>query len=365
MKILISILVTILLIACADINPIEDEEIESFAVQAQEKAELYLSKSFSMLRDEYGLLLPNNGYGTFIDQGDALIWNSIALASLCLIGDQEKIDDLWVSYITNLQMPDGSLIRHPTLKSGVGVSSISRDGITGFLFLGSIAWITKCSIFPEYGERLQRFADYGANKNWLVGAHPGDITPITDRHLIKMVLSLYNRDTSNLSLKTSIHNLSFQVSIANEVNKYTHECKKGIQRSCDLVKHFSPFVSHLAFLSVVIARIDAMNNPNPTDSLPDTESWLLTLSAVGDDIGFNNWLFVAGYRKFVRDDATYRDIHKFIAEDFPHTLPTESNGVSGWGCTDYIWQRSPGEYCSDSKTIHIGQDLLLLYGLTL
>ena len=85
------------------------------------------------------------------------------------------------------------------------------------------------------------------------------------------------------------------------------------------------------------------------------------LGKVGIEIGFPNWLFVASSRSHLMDMPTYNDVNEFLLDSFPENLPGESNAVAHWGCSDYIWQRIPGERCSGSAKEFIGLDFLILY----
>ena len=328
----------------------KDKTPALYSEALQVKAERYLVQQQDM-KDEYGLLLPKNWDGTPREHGDALMWNSIALASMCLIDDTENdfgIMSLFEAY-QQLQAEDGRLFRHPTIRESNTRTTISKDQITGFLYLAKTAKDTECIISGGIGSMLQRFAEYARLHKWQIGVGKTDITTTywTDRHLLKKVLQLYGLDTSGLDLKTSIHDTKGMSYIADDIF-YTHyKCRKDGGGYCEIAKGTSVFPAHLAFLSAMIMG---------------EVSSLKELAKVGDNIGFNNWLFVTGYRT-TQKRKTFNDVEKFLVEDFPDDLPNEINGVKGWGCTDYIWQRAPLEKCDNDTRTNIGNDLIHVYAL--
>lgn len=331
------------------------------------KAEDY-SFRLQFMKDEYGLLLPKLG-GAFIQQGDALLWNSIALASFCLLHSETETLELWNSF-KHLQTEDGRLFRHPLLKDGVYTTSVSKDGILGFLFLGAISKETNCIIQEHYKTSLEKFAQYVVKHDYEMGVGETDLTVtyLSDRHTLRMVLRLFDLPSEHLDFKTSVHDLYFQTRNSNAVYNHNADCKNPV-KSPFMVEFCSSdwfpgvFGNHLTYLSVYIAFVEAKNIENPVHSMGRIKDYTKYLAQTGIEKGTLYWPFVQLYR-ITRRQFLFEDINSELMKMFPEKPPSESNQVEGWGCTDYIWQRIPFQKCNNDSTQYLGLDLLLPFSIS-
>lgn len=361
---LLILLASLLSLGCAETRR-HSRYVSEFDKEAlNKKASVYLTE-LEEHHDEYGLLLPREGT-EFKDQGDALLWNSIAVAVYCLLKENDKAFALWQS-VKKLQTSDGRLFRHPSLKDGVGRTSISKDGVIGFLFMGAMIYETSC--FPmvlEYGDHIEKFAEYVRSHHYEMGVGVTDptVTFLGDRHLLKSVLRLYDRSHENLDYKTSLHDLSVSAEAAPYIfnNKFLCDFINHQNPLCPALEQVSVFPSHLTFLSVITSWVDWKHNMNPLHERNELIQYSDSLARSGVDIGFPNALFITG-SEVINESYDFKFAANQLNTLFPEHLPSEKNAVRQWGCTDYIWQRLPKESCNQSGTGYLGLDFLLPYAL--
>ena len=345
-----------------------------------QKALTYVSQSYSHSTsrhyDSYGLLLPTEET-TFVEQGDALGWNMMALEAMCMLtkGSQSTnfsdlttdISQLWSDIKTNLILSDGHLIRHPESTSN---TSISKDHMA--LFMSSLAMIYDLDCEPVKSDAttyISDFIDYGIDNDWEMG-ESGKTDPTTTllvgRHPLYDLNNLYDIGYSedDLDLSTSAETTTFNTTVADYINENKYYCRQGYPGACLRILNAGVFGNHLHFQTSVQFFIGSKHLSDSVYSTSKSSTFLSNMAKVGDSIGFNNWLFVAGYRHFTMTNPTYNDILKHLDEDWPENLPSESVGVTDWGCTDFVWQRFPDESCSGSNKEYVGTDFLLLYAYT-
>lgn len=361
---LLILIASLLSLGCAETRKHSRYVSEFDKEVLNQKSSVYLTELESH-RDEYGLLLPKEGT-QFKDQGDALLWNSIAVATHCLLKENDKAFALWQS-VKKLQTSDGRLFRHPILHNGLDRTSVSKDGVIGFLFMGAIIYETSC--FPmvlEYGERLEMFSEYVRKHNYEmgVGVTEPSTTFLLDRHLLKSVLKLYDKNHEDMDYKTSLHDLSVSAESAPYIfnNKFICDFASHQKPFCSSLEYVSVFPSHLTFLSVMTSWIDWKHNMNPLHERNDLIQYSDSLARSGVDIGFPNALFITG-SEIINESYDFKFAAHQLNTLFPDHLPSEKNGVRQWGCTDYIWQRLPKEPCDQSTTEYLGFDFLLPYAL--
>ena len=340
------------------------------------KALTYIEASYragSAMYDTHGLIVSRHADGTAKGQGDALLFNSISLSAMCLIdfavtkGTLNATFDmttdltaLWTSYKT-MQSTDGRLSRHPIYSTANNYTTISKDMLTGFYYLGAMAHKYNCEpIKSEYGAVIRSFADYAIANNWEagVGVTNNSQTKMTGRHLLYSVMTLYGLDTSNLDLATSIYDLKTSAKYADYINENKYWCRSGYAAGCLKIANAGVFGNNLIFLSMEIATATTALH-----STADIKSWYYYLGKVGGSIGLPNWKFVTGYRN-VNGITSVNDAENFLNDKFPTGLPKENNAIADWGCAEYIWQRVPYEPCSSSdNTTYPGDDFLLMFGM--
>ena len=341
------------------------------------KANTYLEKSFrhetSTHYDQYGLHLATST-SDFIHQDDNLIDSSQSLMSMCMVhksGFADLSTDialLWTSIKDNLQLPDGRLIRHPDFTSK---TSISKDGIVGWMAMLAMAYHTNCEpIKTEAGPLITKFKEYGIANEWEYGAkgyQDSSTTKLTDRHKLKMLLNLYDQTTDDLDLSTSGHTLAESAKVADYINENKYHCQGGDPTACLNIGDAGVFVNNLVFLGMIVAYIEAIHKDNAFYNEVDLDIIFYNLGRIGDSIDYPNHLFLSFYRYFVYGNtATYNDAIAFLDSGFPNTLTGEILGTNNteWGCTDSIWQRIPWEHCDMSNTEYIGFDFMLLFAVT-
>lgn len=346
------------------------------------KGLVYINQSYratSRHYDQYGLLLPTKptGMGGFKDQGDALLFNSFALANMCqiqqLVNEKKlskdfdlsnEIQSLGNNYQNYLQTKDGALIRHPDFIANKSYTSVSKDGIAGFLYLGSKVFESNCSFKDQYKIMVINFLNFVKANNWEMSITKKDlsVTKLTDRHYLAMVLNLYDI-TADLDLGTSYHDLKSQTEYADYVNQNVSRCKElkyfTDNAFCQLFDGTAVSGNHLTYLGLQVAIVEAKYKKNSQYTLGLLKDYSLNMAKVGDSVGAYNWLFVSGYRRYY--ERTFNDIAEFLLNNFPENIPTETNGVLGWGCTDYIWQRTPFEKCNQDDTEYLGNDFLIVF----
>ncbi len=361
MKKLLGVIILFALVGCGESILPKDKEKKDYNVDSKAAHYMKVSAEGSRFYDEYGLLLPIKD-GVHKDQGDALIWNSVTLAALCLTGS-DNVAYLWES-IKTLQTEDGRLFRHPIYADGVGKTSISKDGVLGFLYLGVIAKHTDCSpVEEEYGIMLAKFKDYVITHNYEMGVGHKDIsvTFLSDRHTLRTVLRMYGISSEGLDFKTSVHDLSAAGFWAHTIFDLDYACQHGDANACSAKGTMGSFMNHLAFLSVSIAYYGSLYNEDSQYTQSQAKDLLKDMAGVGLDQKAYNWLFLTQLR-VAQGGKTFKDVNKFLKESFPSDTPTETNGVKGWGCTDYIWQRAPYQPC-ENDAHYLGTDFLIVYGL--
>ncbi|MGK0290010.1 MAG: hypothetical protein ACI86H_001465 [bacterium] len=379
---------------------IKDTTPNLYVQKINNKALGFINSSYkigSLFHDNYGLILPyelidSSNDVKHVDQGDSLMWNSIALSSMCMIQQavqeqrlpakydlKPEIKALWNSIKNNLQLEDGRWIRHPSLITDKDQTQISNDLILGSLFMGTIAYHTNCDpVKSEYKVFVEKFADYGRTHKWEMGGdgykHDLSVTWLKDRSTLKMVLNLYDANTSDLSiyLPDDLQRLILKETLifANYINKHKSKCLKGSKFDCALIggnkRGLSVFGNHLAFLKLNIGYIESLYKSNSlykTDTLKD---WYYYMGRIGDDINAPNWLFTAGYRSSNLDKPTFHDAEKFLVLNYPNEYSgeTEDHSIKEWGCTTYLWQRVPIERCNDNKNIRYTTiDFLFLFSI--
>lgn len=306
-------------------------------------------ESMKSSNDSHGFVLPLDHSFQAHDQGDALLFNSISLVIQC----KEKSLNLqqWEA-LKNLQKENGEIIRHPE-----NTKEMSRDQLLGFLYLGAWAKKLNCSpIVDEFPTLLEKLVYYLKDRNWRVSGN----TYFTNRHPFGAVYHIYDLSDGVLDLEKSVSSIAFNAGSADFFYSYKYKCEQtGHEFSCAIAGSFETFSIHLLFLQIVIFSIENEIANAPTFNQSELSEFWEGLAKVGDSIGFNNWLFVAGYRHFILDNPTFNDIYYFLKNNFPEELPTEKKGVDGWGCTDYLWQRTPKQFCNQDSTLkYTGIDFL-------
>jgi len=358
-------------------------DIASYPMMTVEtKANTYIESSYrqsSPLHDSYGFLLPydlnvaNAGEPeTHGQQADAAMWNSVALANMCMLqaaGNttlDTEISTLWANIRDQLLTSDGRPIRHPQSPDEL---TISRDIMGAFQYLGAIAFHFNCvPVKSEFGEWIARMTDYGRNHNWEMGiglTNP-TVTTLTNRRQLSVVLELYGKSTENLDIASSTENLSQQSFLADYIFENTHYCRRGFAGACIRTANFGSFANNLTYQSAVTMTIGRRHGVSQSYTENELKAIWLNIAKVGDSVGKNNWLFVAGYRYWNQSTPTFNDIKQFLAESFPTTLPGSANAIEGWGCSDFIWQRVPYQICKTGVAstwgyTYIGNDYLSLY----
>jgi len=317
------------------------------------------------------LLLPTKD-NSFIDQGDALGWNMLALQSMCMLTKayndgkldsdfnlQSNINTLWSNIKTNLIKDSGTVIRHPDSVSG---TSISKDHIQ--MFLTSIAFSKHIGCEPITSDSsaiITKFIDYGISHSWdygLEGSRAASTTVMVGRNSLKQVAKLLNLSYTDgqLEMRTSVDDLEIATTAADFINYNKTLCRQGYAPSCLRILNSGVYGNHLNFQNTVLMRLA----PN-VYSVDETAKFLTNLGKVGQNLDFPNWLFLTGYRYFVLSSPTYNDVWEHLDTDYPDSLPTEKVSVGKWGCTNYIYQRTMGEHCNLSNTEYTGIDFLLLF----
>jgi len=348
------------------------------------KSKRYVSQSYnhstSSHYDSYGLLLPLRA-GSFNHQGDALGWNMVSLQTMCMLTQAYKsgrldsdfdlasdMQQLWADLKSSIIHPDGHLTRHPATTRE---TSISKDHMA--MFQSSLVMMKYfgCeNILPDMSNALDKFIRYGAANSWEMGeAGKTDIstTFLNGRHTLYDASSVFGLGyaADDLSLSTSAETTRLNSSIADYINENKYWCRLGYPGSCLRIANAGVYGNHLNYSSVVLFRIGAPSGRNSIYTQIETKAFLEDMGKVGQNIGFPNWLFVAAYRHFVLGSAaTYNDINKHLAEDWPDNLPTNTDAIKGWGCSDFIWQRVPEESCGEVPEQQIGTDFLLLFAYT-
>jgi hypothetical protein len=358
-------LVTVLLLflmSCEQSNYTPSSKVDPQHKSTQEqvaiKARTYIQ---AIQYDEYNLALPVRD-NEFIDQGDALLFNSLLLAAFCIL-QEPSAERLWDAY-QQVQISDGRLVRHPSLAAGKEATSISKDGVVGFLFLGSILIDHGCAAQQQvYKQMLDKFVHYAVSHNYELGVGKTDpsVTLLTDRHVLRMVMKLYDLDHSVLDTKFSGHDIRYSAKIAPTVFRYNLHCKNGNAEACK-IQMPGTFTIHLTFLSTSIALVDAKHNYNAQYSIPEVQEMLQQLASVGVEENVLNYLYLGKYWKETNQPVD--DVFLFLLNNFP-LLTSERQEVIGFGCTDYVWQRTPYESCNQSDTRYVGVDFLLAYALAL
>jgi len=374
-KIFLFFLIIILTTSCKDIadkwfgtssstpNPVPIGTDTTFTqAELDDKISLYISAQEKHI-DSYNLILPKLD-NTFVQQGDAATWTAATISTNCML--KQDVTSLWQG-MKGIQLSSGTLIRHPL---DVGGTSISKDLIALWLSMGAIAYHTDCEpVKSEFGASLIKFIEYGRDNNWeygLAGRKDLSTTLLVGRQALKAVSSLYNLGYSDsaLNMNTSISNVLTNASMADFINENYYKCHRNAdQVACLRIVDQGVFGNHLTFQTILIHYIEALHVEDPVYKLKYLKLSLESLARVGDNIGYNNWLFVSAYRKLVLQTDANDDIFSFLYHKFPDSLPTEKVGVEGWGCTDFIWQRVPGENCNNSNLTHIGTDFLMVVGI--
>ena len=363
-----AIAIVFLIISCAiydNFKEVVDTSSDTNYYRLNEsKAELYVKNAFGIHKDSYGLLLPLNSDNSFRDQGDALIWNSVYVASLCLSDMfQDERWELWQSIRDNLITEEGRPYRHPSKMQGTKSTSISKDGMIGFLYLGAIVKYTNCpNIVDEYPTFVERMYKYGKSNDWEygIGNTETSVTLMANQMSLDIVLKLYGiKHSVPVHIKDAYAALEMPA-----LYKKLHKCQnKG--EECDAAKGLGAFQIHLNYLATVIAHIGTIVNGTPRYSSEETEQFLLALSNVGLEQGYPNWLYIATYRHFVTKLPTYNDVNEYLSGFPAFTLPNETIGAGPYGCTDYIWQRVMPQGCSENGREYIGADYLHAWAWTL
>ncbi len=366
----------------SSIVPVDSESTyDNAAVIA--KAKTYIASSYahgtSRHYDSYGLLLPK--YTDFEDDGDALAWTSVSLATMCMINKAYSkgnltdsafnlttdISTLWTDMQNSVIKADGHLIRHPDDTDG---TSISKDHMSLWMNMLAMAKHTECEpIASEAGAIIKKFMDYGIANDWEMGESGRTATSTTflaGRHALYDLNNLYSQGytSDQLELATSGETTALNTSVADFINENKYYCRQGYAGSCLRILNAGVFGNHLHFQTSIQFYIGSLNNSSPVYTLAESTQFLANLAKVGQNVNQPNWLFVAGYRYFTMTNPTFNDINAHLADDWPDDLPTENTAVTSRGCTDFQWQRVGWETCTGITKEYIGTDFLLLFAFT-
>jgi len=363
MKNLVILLIAYLAISCApDNKPKKKDPVESFEITEQTDRYLKRFEVGSENYDQYSLLLPIEN-GTHIKKGDALIFNSVALASMCMLEgfDSERVV-LWDA-VKGLQK-NGTFIRHPESQAKL---SISKDQLTGFFYLAAIAKYTDCD--PVVGDMpaiLASLKQYGVSHDWEMATGKTDrsTTLWLDFHILKAIYGMYDLENSDFDLSRSIHYVEASSIVAPQLAYMAYLCRSGEDKlACVDGKPVPVFGNHLLALTIAIFAVDSRVSKHPLYKKSKTNEWLKNISEVGDEFGYRNWLFFSMYSYFTGKGKGYKNnIDDFLVNWFPdQTGEEKDHAVLGWGCSEYIWQRVPPETCSGSPVYYTGIDFLHLY----
>ena len=343
--------------------PVDGPKTNDNSISLKTRTNSYISQSFasgSPLHDSYGYLLPNGSK----HPNDALMWNSVSLATMCMLNGKDNIDlsseinSLWSTIKTNNFMADGRMIRHPM---NVDKRTFSNDMMLGFLYLGAMAKYTNCSqVTNDYLTKLNEAVTYLQNHNYdmqdpsSIGDSDSTTTVMSSntKRSIQRVLNIYGT-TADLG-SFGADSLLIQTQSAPWLAKNKYYCRNGYLGSCVRGLNAGIYGNHLFFIRVVIAKIEKIiTKTGYSDNTLD--EMLGNMAKVGNDFGYPNWLFVSAYRHF--NSGTFNDVNDGLYTIFPDLLPSESN-TTGWGCTDFIFQRVPMEPCSGDGEVQIGVDFL-------
>ncbi|MBF0239030.1 MAG: hypothetical protein HQM12_15115 [SAR324 cluster bacterium] len=347
------------------------------------KALRYLEQSYrqgSALHDEYGLLRPyQTSTSEHIHAWDALFWNSLSLSAMCLIQAsvdlrrlpgtfqlETEIAELWTHFKQNLQTRDGRLYRHPDYQNGVLSTSISRDGIIGFLFLGAVAKDSGCAgVTFDYRYRLILLKEYALNHHdeMGVGQTNAKETKLRDKPLLNMLLKMYHIDPVEDTDVPSADDMQPLLEHAESIYQTDLACQSGDVTLCKN-NNIRFYLLHLHFLRNLVFWFDHQHNKIPEHTLDDITEKARLLALVGNRYHYYNWLFITGYR-MIHSPRSYRDASYYLQNNFPENLPTNQQGVADHGCAEYIWQKVDYDLsCAPIEDVtYIGTDFLLLFGL--
>lgn len=355
-------------------DDIESSDAVNSAVIA--KAQTYINDSYdasSDKHDSYGFIFGKEG-STFMHQGDGLMWNSVPLAAMCMMDSSSdytfttEIASLWNAIKTEMIMSDGRPRRHP-LKDGANGTSISRDMVTGYLYMGAMAKYTNCSgVTSDYLTYLEKVRDYAINNNWEL-QNPAYLekansttTKMGDntKRMMVSVLKIYGGDYSSIVLDNpDINAMTAEMKLADWIAEKKFYCRQGFIGSCLKGANLGVFGAHLTFLHAVTANIEyKLLGSSTYFSEFDLDTLLYDAARIGNSVNHQNWLMVAAYRHFT--GGTFNDVYKALDEIFPDVIPGEIEGTNSTtrGCTDFIWQRIGWEYCSGSSEVYTGNDFL-------
>ena len=332
-------------------------------------------KTGSQFYDTYDLLLPIDPNGSFIHTGDALIWNAVALSTMCVLQydiSKNKLNSsydvskemtlLWTAFKNNLILSTGTIIRHPDSTSN---TSISRDAITGFLFLGAIAKQYNCTtISNDFGSILSTFISYGKTNKWDFATSSEKSKPSTtvlnDRHMLQATANIYGLSV-DVDLLTSIHNHKENMKMMDIIYESRHKCRLGYPDACLRVGNSAVYSTHLTSMTNFIFYIDSKQSTNPVYTNSEIKDMSFYLGRVGGSISAYNWLYVMEYR-IINNSVSNNDVANALSSLFPSELPRENNPTK-YGCDEFIWQRVTYNRCSNNNTRYIGSDYLLVFAL--
>ncbi|MBF0350882.1 MAG: hypothetical protein HQM11_07600 [SAR324 cluster bacterium] len=231
------------------------------------------------------------------------------------------------------------------------------------MFLGAVIAESDCTqIYTQYQKTLELFAKYVVANSYEMGIGHTDpsVTYLSDRHVLRMVMKLYGLSTEGIDFKTSAHDLEYSAKIAPTIFKYNLHCKAGNNDACKVAVTDS-FVNHLTFLTNYIANVDARLNQNPQYTVSQTLEYLGYIASSGVEDHYENHLYLGAYWKLTGQSTDVVSLYLLVG--FPDET-NETNAVYQWGCSDFIWQRTPYEECSGASRDYTGIDFLIAYALT-
>ena len=359
------------------VEPPEDSFLYADFGPIETRIQLYVDQ-LEGHRDSYGIYLPIKNGDTFIDQGDALIWNSLLLAAYCRINMDLSfnldsiIERDWWLYKDNFILQDGRPIRHPDLADGLTKSgSISKDGLTGFYVLGAVAYDTSCEpVKSEFSEVVTRVAKYAKGHDWLLGA-PGSgkkkliLSYLLNRIYLSDLLQLYG-ERRIVKRNRVLVDLSEHAS--NDAGEFRNKtkCLRGDDIACIQADKNSSTTWHLHHENLISHAIFTKHDiEDPYYTRKQIGKFRKSMAKIGrsdrfrDGTTMSNWLFVLPWR--INSGRSYFDIVRFLTRKFTDQLPNKSTPIGNWKCTVMIWQRNPLENkCDpDRDEEYLGLDFLI------